>query len=155
MEQEEMGKMRKILFYMLFGLSLTFLVFFLFKDKPISNSFTREYEVHEVEIGYLGKTIFLKQVIWGVSSDSKITAISFRPEKNIDFESENDFLYKSGATLFYKVKGDTLHVLSMEVADNPILFKSDLIIYQEKIENREFNELIKNYNEKGYLKFPK
>jgi len=147
--------MTKYMLYILLGLILLIAVFIFLEDKPISDSFTKEYNIQKVEIEALGESIFLKQATWGVSSDSKITAISSSPKENIDYESENDFLYKSGATLFYKVKGDTLHVLSMELADKPILFNSDVIIYQEKIENREFNQLVKSYNEEGYLKFPK
>lgn len=147
--------MIKSMLYILLGLILVIVVFIFLENKPISDSFTKEYNIQEVEIEALNESIFLKQATWGVSSDSKITAISSSPKENIDYESENDFIYRSGATLFFKVEGDTLYVLAMELAVKPILFKSDVVIYQEKIENREFNQLIKNHNEKGYLKFPK
>lgn len=147
--------MIKYMIYILLGLVLLTAFFMFVEDEPISNSFTKEYAIQEVEFEALGETIFLKQVTWGVSSDSKITAISRSPEENIDYESEEDFIYKSGPSLFYKVKGDTLHILTGVLADKPALFNSDVIIYQEKIENREFNQLIKSHNEEGYLKFPK
>lgn len=128
--------------------------YFTWGDVPISNSFTTEYVLDEIEIQSLNKSVYLKQATWGVSSDSRIIVLSSNPEKSFDWDSENDFLYKSGASLFYKVGGDTLYVLSTEIAENPSFFGIDLVVFQERIENSVFNQLIKDYRKEGYSKFP-
>ncbi len=147
--------MRKAIVYGIVGIILIIISIGLLKDDPINDSFTGEYEVQEVKIGSLNETIFLKQVTWGVSSDSKITAISTSPDKKIDYMSEEDVLYKSGSTLFYKVKSDTLCILTTILAEKPISFKSNVVVYQEEIDSRRFNQLIKSYEDEGFRKFPK
>ena len=148
--------MIKSMLYIVLGLVLVVVVVVkIWGDKPISDQCTTEYSIQEVEIKTLNESVFLKQATWGVSSDAKVTAISSSREENIDYESENDFIYRTGATLFFKVKGGTLHVLAMELAIKPVLFKSEVVIHQERIENSEFIQLFKSYNERGYSKFPK
>ena len=47
-----------------------------------------------------------------------------------------------------------MYVLSTEIADKPRFFGMDLVVFQERIENSVFNQLIKDYSKKGYSKFP-
>lgn len=146
--------MMKYISYVVLLLALIIVVFLFFEDKPINDSFSKEYKIQKVEIKLLNESIFLKQAVWGISSDSKLTVISTNSDKIVDYESESDYVFRSGSTLFFKVKEDTLYIKSMELANEPTLFKSDVIIYQEKIENREFLELIESHNKLGYMRFP-
>ncbi|MGK6353488.1 hypothetical protein [Parapedobacter sp. DT-150] len=137
--------MKKLLYLLVF-----LLVIFSFCAYFVYNKMLTEFQVKKVYIEDK-KAVYLKNFVRGLNYNRLAISVSDSRE----FNPERDYIYDWDETIFYKVSNDTLHVLSSELAPNPI---SDgavgVIVVQETYSNSEYYTLIHSYREKGYNKLP-
>lgn len=65
-----------------------------------------------------------------------------------------DYIYLS-EVIFYKIENDSLFIKCRKISNVPSVFNFDIPMEHKELSNPEFMDLYKDYNKKGYHKFPK
>ena len=115
--------------------------------------FTNEWSIVEVGINN-PDPIYLKNCIWGMGSNSELIFVSNNTNKDLNSSKNSDYVFSSGAPIFYKLESDTLIVFTTEIAIEPSVFESNFVIEQRKINNVEFIKMDKEFKQLGLNKFP-
>ncbi len=103
-----------------------------------------------VRIKETGETIYLKEKSIG----RDYTEIVISPHKGRTVKSQRDYLYTWNETLFYKIEGNIIYVLCSNKAKFPPNFGKHVRVIQNTYSNPEYYDMLNNYNQKGYQKFP-
>jgi len=97
-----------------------------------------------------GESLYLKRICSGIHFSAII--ISIRKGRIIN--KKLDYCYFGNETLFYKLEGNTFYILCRSKAEIPPNFVKHVRIVQDTYSNLEYYDLIDNYSQKGYQKFP-
>lgn len=108
------------------------------------------FTLKEIPSTTLKETIYLKNTKRGLNYDEVVISKSSKRKSN----TNKDYIYTWGETLFYKISNDSLYVYCKIKTNVPPNFDSKVKIYQIQYSNPEYYDLIKNYKKKGLDKFP-
>ncbi|HZS08897.1 MAG TPA: hypothetical protein VFD58_28935 [Blastocatellia bacterium] len=100
-----------------------------------------------------GREIYFKKVVWGITGDHEITAISVKAELCNLRDAKTDYVfgwYTNG--VWYKVEGDALVLYVSSAATLPKDGQFPIRVIQKELHPLEFSELERNANKLG-LKF--
>ena len=103
-----------------------------------------------VSIEETGEKIYLKEK----NISRNVTEVIISPHKGRKVKSKKDYVYTWHETLFYRIEGNTLYILCSHKAKIPPDFGKHVRIVQNTYSNLEYYDLINNYSQKGYQKFP-
>ncbi|NTE18181.1 hypothetical protein G6M26_06575 [Agrobacterium tumefaciens] len=142
----------KIVFFVIVSLILVILLFFYLsfpeKDEDV------QFEVVNVYSKRLKSKLFIKKLIWGMTSDNCLITISNSNQKENEPDENKNYIYKGLSPFLYKISEDTLSVYVREISETPKNFSTRFKIIQTELDNSEMMELIENdnYKNKGLIK---
>src|SRR5665647_1360454 len=139
------NKMRKATLIII-SVILIIIMSYLFYDGSQDNGVT--YNVKEIHSQNFNSSLFIKQKLWGLTSDNQIIIISTSPTKKFSPNPTTDYIYEGLSPFYYKFHGDTLFVYTMQNSKIPKSFKTKIIIVQTELANPEMMRLVKNYQYK-------
>lgn len=138
-----------VILLMILGVAMYFYV-----DDRLEESFSTDVNIEKVSFEEVGANLYLKQKVWGMTSDSKVTIISTNSFQSFEEDPNAAYVYSSGSTLFFRTVNDTLEIFSMTLAKEPSNFDSRIKVRQVRISNPEFIFLNENYKKEGLSRFP-
>ncbi len=112
-----------------------------------------EYTNETIEINEVKTSkgpIYLKEVTWGLTGDSKILYVGFSKAVN---DTSKEMLYKAPDYFLYKFENDTLFTYVRSSAFRKGYFEKIYILKETILNNIEMLDLLKVYQEKGLKKF--
>lgn len=142
----------KIAFFAIIVFLLLVLFFFYFafpgEDKDV------QFDFIELSSKKSESKLFVKKLIWGMTSDNCLITISNSNRKENDPDENKNYIYKGLSPFLYKISGDTLSIYTREISKIPKHFSTRFKIIQVELENPEMMELIENdnYKNKGLIK---
>jgi hypothetical protein len=113
-----------------------------------------QFDVIEVSSKNLQSKLFVKKLIWGMTSDNCLITISNSNRKENEPDENENYIYKGLSPFLYKTSGDTLSIYTRKISKIPKNFSTSFKIVQVELENPEMTELIENdnYKNKGLTK---
>ena len=94
-----------------------------------------------------GDAIYIKRLIWGLTSDNQITVISNSPDEINEIDSIRDYVFKDLVPFVYKLESNKLIIYTMQPAREPSQFDSSKIrVIQTRVSNPEYMDLIYKLN---------
>lgn len=145
-------KMRKATLIII-SVVLIIIMGYLFYDGSQDNGVI--YNIKEIHSQNFNSSLFIKQKVWGLTSDNQIIIISTSPTKKFSPNPITDYIYKGLSPFYYKFREDTLFVYMMQSSKIPKYLKTKIIIVQTELANPEMMRLIKNdqYKKEGLNTF--
>ncbi|MFB6454394.1 hypothetical protein ACE38W_03910 [Chitinophaga sp. Hz27] len=114
---------------------------------------SRNADVHNEVIALQssnGKShIYLKKKVWGMTSDNQVIVISNSAKKDFEPNKNADYFYPGLVPFLYKFNRDTLFIYTLERANVPPNFHSDIHVIQNIMDSPE---LYKLYDNESYRK---
>lgn len=114
--------------------------------------FVTQREITEVKFPQIGESLYLVSIRRGLSFEQTVISTSLR--KNVLRDEGKSFVYKSGETLFYKIKSDTLVVYTMNKIAYPKELQINVHVEQIEITNLEFIDLNNRFKDIKLKRFP-
>lgn len=113
-----------------------------------------QFDVVELSSKKIKSKLFIKKLVWGMTSDNCIVTIGTSNIKENKPNRNKNYIYNGLDPLFYKVSGDTLSIYTYKTSTVPKDFLTAFKIIQIELENPEMMELIEkdNYKNKGLVK---
>jgi hypothetical protein len=149
-----MKKMKKIILVMSLIIVIGITMWYLFlwntipDEKPI-------YKKIEIKSEADKNSIFLKQKVWGMTSDNNVIIISKSSSDDFEINNESDFIFKETSPFFYRFNSDSLIVYVQHKVVPPLKSNFKLVIIQVELSNTEMMNLLENdsYKKKGLTLF--
>ena len=113
------------------------------------------YKQIEIKSNAGKESLFLKQKVWGITSDNSIIVISNSSKNEFEIDSASDYVFKGYSTFFYRQVQDSLYVYVSKKVKIPPKLYTEFEITQIELSNTEMMNLLANnsYKKKGLYLF--
>ncbi|RBL88137.1 hypothetical protein [Chitinophaga flava] len=112
-----------------------------------------EYRIIRVAATDKKEAVFIRQKIWGLTSDHRIVYITASKEDKKDPDGKTDYIFNGFSSVFYKQEKDTIFIFCSVPSDIPPNWNSPYHVVQVKLNNPDEMDLLdkENYKKKALI----
>lgn len=146
--------MKKVALITSLILGLSIVTWFVFLNNAIPD-IKPIYKTVEIKSKIEKESIFLKQKVWGMTSDNNTIIISKSSKNDFEISNESDYVFKGYSTFLYRHNQDSLIVYISHKVIPTAKMVSKFKIVQIELTNSEMMNLLANdsYKKKGLILF--